>query len=148
MGWPPCLGLFSRFRQRIGDEAVLGGGRQRADGRWIRRRGNGVKKAHVADVVQVDFLLEDYGKSLAIQSNGEDGGREGKFAYDRGSLGGHRESVGWRAAKDHALRTLVFWITRWRGERMRATSEVEKSISMMAMFPSSLLNMREKGSVW
>jgi hypothetical protein len=31
---------------------------------------------------------------------------------------------------------------------MRATSDVEKSISMMAMLPSSLLKMREKGSVW
>jgi hypothetical protein len=36
---------------------------------------------------------------------------------------------------------------RWRGERMRATSEVEKSISIMAIFPSSLLNIRENGSV-
>lgn len=43
--------------------------------------------------------------------------------------------------------TLVFWMIRWRGERMRATREVEKSISMMAMLPSSLLNIRENGSV-
>lgn len=31
---------------------------------------------------------------------------------------------------------------------MRATREVEKSISIMAMLPSSLLKMRENGSVW
>jgi hypothetical protein len=29
-----------------------------------------------------------------------------------------------------------------------ATSEVEKSISMMVTFPSSLLKILEKGSVW
>lgn len=29
-----------------------------------------------------------------------------------------------------------------------ATSEVEKSISIIAMFPSSLLKILEKGSVW
>lgn len=31
---------------------------------------------------------------------------------------------------------------------MSATSEVENSISIMAIFPSSLLNIRENGSVW
>lgn len=44
--------------------------------------------------------------------------------------------------------TLVFCMMRWRGERIKATREVEKSISMMAMLPSSLLKIREKGSVW
>jgi hypothetical protein len=43
--------------------------------------------------------------------------------------------------------TFVFCIMRWRGERIRATREVEKSISMIAMLPSSLVNIREKGSV-
>jgi hypothetical protein len=45
-------------------------------------------------------------------------------------------------------RTFVFCIIRWRGERISATREVEKSISIMAMFPSSLLKILEKGSVW
>ena len=31
---------------------------------------------------------------------------------------------------------------------MRATRDVEKSISIMAMFPSSLLKILENGSVW
>jgi hypothetical protein len=43
--------------------------------------------------------------------------------------------------------TLVFWITRCRGDSMRATREVEKSISMIATFPSLLLNIFAKGSV-
>lgn len=37
---------------------------------------------------------------------------------------------------------------RCRGDSIRATKEVEKSISIMAMFPSSLLNILENGSVW
>ena len=41
----------------------------------------------------------------------------------------------------------MFWIIKWRGERIKATSDVEKSISMIAMLPSSLLNILEKGSV-
>lgn len=42
----------------------------------------------------------------------------------------------------------MFWIIKCRGERIKATREVENSISMMAMFPSSLLKILEKGSVW
>ncbi len=45
-------------------------------------------------------------------------------------------------------RTLVFCITKCRGERTRATSEVEKSISIIETWPSSLLKTLEKGSVW
>lgn len=39
-------------------------------------------------------------------------------------------------------------MTRWRGDKTRATKDVEKSISMIAILPSSLLKMRENGSVW
>lgn len=39
-------------------------------------------------------------------------------------------------------------MTKCRGERIRATSEVENSISIIATFPSSLLNIFENGSVW
>lgn len=42
----------------------------------------------------------------------------------------------------------MFCMMRWRGDRIRATKEVEKSISMMDTLPSSLLNILEKGSVW
>lgn len=44
--------------------------------------------------------------------------------------------------------TFVFCMTRCLGDRIKATREVEKSISIMAILPSSLLKMREKGSVW
>lgn len=43
---------------------------------------------------------------------------------------------------------LVFCITRCRGESMRATREVENSISIIATFPSSLLKIFANGSVW
>ena len=49
---------------------------------------------------------------------------------------------------EEGRRTFVFCIMRCRGDNMRATREVEKSISMMAMFPSSLLKILENGSVW
>lgn len=42
----------------------------------------------------------------------------------------------------------MFWMIRCRGDRTRATREVEKSISMMETLPSSLLKILEKGSVW
>lgn len=41
----------------------------------------------------------------------------------------------------------MFWMMRCRGERTRATREVEKSISMMETLPSSLLKILENGSV-
>jgi hypothetical protein len=44
--------------------------------------------------------------------------------------------------------TFVFWMIRCLGDRMRATREVEKSISIMETLPSSLLKILEKGSVW
>jgi hypothetical protein len=44
--------------------------------------------------------------------------------------------------------TFVFWITRCLGDRMRATKDVENNISIRATFPSSLLNIFAKGSVW
>jgi hypothetical protein len=37
---------------------------------------------------------------------------------------------------------------RCLGERIKATKEVEKSISMMETLPSSLLKILENGSVW
>jgi hypothetical protein len=54
---------------------------------------------------------------------------------------------GWTGVGE-GLRTLVFWITRCLGESIRATKDVENSISIMAMFPSSLLKILENGSVW
>ena len=41
----------------------------------------------------------------------------------------------------------MFCIIRCLGDNIRATREVEKSISMMAILPSSLLKILEKGSV-
>lgn len=42
----------------------------------------------------------------------------------------------------------MFCIIRCLGDSIKATRDVEKSISTMAMFPSSLLNILENGSVW
>jgi hypothetical protein len=39
-------------------------------------------------------------------------------------------------------------MTKCRGESMRATKDVENNISIRATFPSSLLNIFAKGSVW
>ncbi len=44
--------------------------------------------------------------------------------------------------------TFVFWMIRCLGDRTRATSEVEKSISTIETLPSSLLKILEKGSAW
>ena len=46
-----------------------------------------------------------------------------------------------------ALLTLVFVICSLRGERISATSDVEKSISSMAMSPSHVSKHLVKGSV-
>jgi hypothetical protein len=54
----------------------------------------------------------------------------------------------WSEKRERLQLALVFCITRWRGERTMATSEVEKSISIIVIFPSSLLKILEKGSVW
>lgn len=56
--------------------------------------------------------------------------------------------LGLELGEGGGFRTFVFCIIRCRGERTRATKEVEKSISIFAMLPSSLLNILEKGSVW
>ena len=148
VGWSPGVGLLARLGEWVGEVAVLGGWGQGADGIGVGGGVDGVDEAHVADVVEVDLLLEDDGESFAVQSDGEDGGGEGEFADDGGALpkgvsGEHEGRMeGWRS------RTFVFCITRWRGVMVTATREVEKSISMMAVLPSSLLNIREKGSVW
>lgn len=54
----------------------------------------------------------------------------------------------WPGQREGRLRTLVFCIMRWRGVRVRATRDVEKSISMMVVLPPSLLKLRANGSVW
>lgn len=86
MGGSSCLGVFSWFRKRVGDEAVLRGGGKSADGGRVWRSGDGMEEAHVADIVEIDFLFEHYGKSLSVESHGEDGGGEGQFANDGCSL--------------------------------------------------------------
>lgn len=39
-------------------------------------------------------------------------------------------------------------MTKCRGDKISATKDVENNISMIATFPSSLLNIFENGSVW
>jgi hypothetical protein len=76
------IGVFSRFWQGVGDKAVLGGWRERAYSGGVWRRRNCMDKAHVANVVQVYFLLEHNGKALSVESDGQYGRREGEFADD------------------------------------------------------------------
>lgn len=45
-----------------------------------------MKELHVADVVEVNLVLEDNGQSLPVQPDGEDGGRKGELADGRLSL--------------------------------------------------------------
>ena len=52
-----------------------------------------------------------------------------------------------KGPKDVLGLTLVFVICSRRGERMRETNEVEKSISRMAILPSFVSKHLEKGSV-
>ena len=86
MGRSPGVGLLAGLGERVGDVAVLRGGREGADGGGVRRGGYRVEKGHVTDVVQVDLLLEDDGESFAVQSDGEDGGGKGELADDGGAL--------------------------------------------------------------
>ena len=80
------LGFVAGFGERVDEEAVLGGRGEGADGVGVRGGVDGVEEAHVADVVDVDFLLEDDNESLAVEADGEDGGGEGEFADDGASL--------------------------------------------------------------
>lgn len=83
---PPGVGVLARLGQRVRDEAVLRRRRQGADGRRVRRRGYRVDEAHVANVVEVDFLLEDDGEALAVEAHRQDGRGERELAYYRSSL--------------------------------------------------------------
>ena len=56
-------------------------GRRKGEGTVRIRRGfDGVKEAHVADIVEVDLLFKDDDEALSVETDGEDGGRKGKFA--------------------------------------------------------------------
>jgi hypothetical protein len=46
----------------------------------IRRRGNGGKQFHVANVVHVDLVLEHDDEPFPVEPDGENGGREGELA--------------------------------------------------------------------
>lgn len=81
-----CLGVFSWLRKRVGDEAVLRGGGECADGGRVRRSRDSMEEAHVTDIVEIDFLFEYHGKPLSVETHGEDGGGEGQFADDGCSL--------------------------------------------------------------
>jgi len=68
-----------------------------------------------------------------IQFHSQDCGWESKFAYRRVSLYRVRNSS---FVLDLSGRTFVFVITSLRGERTKAMSDVEKSISISEMLPS------------
>ncbi len=52
----------------------------------IRRGLDGVEKLHVADIIEIDLLLQHHGETLSVQAHGKNGGREGELAYCRFSL--------------------------------------------------------------
>lgn len=117
----------------------------------IRRCRDRVEKVHVQDVVQIYFLLEYYHESLSIQSHCKYSGREREFTDSRGSLCGKLAQASRRENWGGDLRSLtfVFRITRRRGDKTRATREVENIISIIETLSSSLLKAgRNSGSLW
>lgn len=55
-----------------------------------------MEEAHIADVVDVNLLLEDDGETLAVQADGLYCGREGELADDGGALCVLDDEVAWR----------------------------------------------------
>lgn len=85
----PFASILSWFGQGIGDVAILGGGRQSADGGRVRRSRNDIEESHVGDVVQVNLFLENYGQAPSVEAHGKHGGAEGQFANDGSPLVQH-----------------------------------------------------------
>ncbi len=149
MSRPSCIGILSWFRKRVCDEAVFGRGRQGADGRWIGRCWYSVDETHVANIIEIYLFFEYDGEALAVEAHCQNCRRECELAYYRSSLCVKKATVSGGGSKCGWLRrTFVFCMTRWRGDRIKATRDVENNISIIAMLPSSLLKMRENGSVW
>ncbi|KFY98726.1 hypothetical protein V498_01285 [Pseudogymnoascus sp. VKM F-4517 (FW-2822)] len=59
-------GLVARFGEGVGEETVVGGGGEGAEGVGVGRGRDGVEEVHVEDVVEVYFLLEYYHESLSV----------------------------------------------------------------------------------
>lgn len=66
MGRALFAGLVARFGEGIGEEAVLGGGGEGAEGVGVGGGGDGVEEVHVEDVVEVDFFFEDYYEAFSV----------------------------------------------------------------------------------
>lgn len=78
--------IIAGLGERVYKETVLGTWGERAYGLRVRGGRYGVQEAHVADVVDVDLLLEDYGEALAIEADGLDGGGESELTDNGGAL--------------------------------------------------------------
>jgi hypothetical protein len=65
----PGVRILSRLGQRIGDETILGGRREGAYSRRIRRSRDRMQEAHVADIVEVYFILKNDRQALSVQSD-------------------------------------------------------------------------------
>ena len=107
-----------------------------------------MQKFHVTDVVEVYLIFQNNHQPLPVQTNREYRCREGKLAYGRVPLlpVSFLQEFTSRTSGE-TWRTLVLAICRRLGESIRATSEVEKSISMIEMLPSFDSEHFEKGSV-
>ena len=47
---------------------------------------DGIQQLHVADIIQVDLVLQNHHEPFSIQANRQDRGWEGELAYRRMSL--------------------------------------------------------------
>lgn len=74
--------VLARLGEGVGNVAVLRGGREGADCAGVRGCGYGFEKFHVRDVVEVYLFLQNHGKTFPVEAHREDGGGEGKLAYD------------------------------------------------------------------
>ena len=105
-----------------------------------------MQRLHRLYVIDKDDVLEHHHKSLAVQLERADSGRECKLAYRRLSLETiSAVDVAEKVFEEVPRPTLVLMMRRRRGVRIIATSEVEKSISIMEISPAAPLS---ESGVW
>jgi hypothetical protein len=110
----------------------------------VRRRLLSFEHLHVANVVDVKFRFQHHYQSFPVQSHGQYGRAECHLTYRRMPL----PIVSASSSKyGYSLLTLVFCIRSTRGDSVRATNEVEKSISRLDTSPSRDSDCLLNGSV-
>lgn len=85
--WGPSLArVLSWLRHGQCEVTILRGGRQGTYGVRVGRSIDSEEHGHILDIIDIDDLFEYNGQATAVQSNGKDGGGEGKLAYNRRPL--------------------------------------------------------------